>query len=581
MTNSDYAALLREAALYYEMFDVPFRPQAYERAAEAVEGNTEDVDAALARGGRKALDEIPGVGPAIAEHLEEAARRGSFKELDQFRRRVPVDLPALTAVEGVGPKTALALWRGLKVTGLDGLERAARTGKIARLPHFGEKTQAAILKAVERRRHAGSRKILGYVLPVAERLSQLLAAAPGVKRAAVAGSVRRRQETVGDFDFIVTTARPEAAIDAVAAFPEVAEVMERGKTKLAVRLKSGMSVDVRVVPDAVFGAALQHFTGSKEHNVALRRLALERGLKLNEYGLWRGRRRLACRTEEEVYRALGLDYIEPELRTATGEIEAAAAGRLPRLIPYGAVRGDLQVQTDWSDGVASVEAMAEAARALGREYVAVTDHTKALGMAHGLDERRLARQGALIDKLNAEYAAARKNFRVLKGAEVNILKDGRLDITDTALAKLDFVGVAVHGAFSLPRAEQTERIIRALKNPHVDCLFHPTGRLLGAREPYDLDMAAVLKAAKATGTAVEIDAFPDRSDLRDAHVRAAVKLGVKLLVDTDAHAPEHLAYLRLGEAIARRGWARTSDVLNTRPLAALKKWLAAPKAKRR
>ena len=403
---------------------------------------------------------------------------------------------------------------------------------------------------------------------------------PGVRHAVVAGSIRRRQETIGDIDILVTTSQPEKVMAVFTGFPDVKEVLEHGPTKTTVRLQNGCQADVRVIADESFGAALQYFTGSKEHNVVVRKMAIAKGLKLNEYGIWRGAKRLASKTEEDIYEVLGLPIMPPEIRTESGEIEAAKAGKLPSLIPYGSIRGDLQTQTDWTDGESSIEKMSEAAMSLGLEYIAITDHTRTLAMTGGLDEKKLAKQGLAIDALNEKFAAAGKKFRILKGSEVNILKDGSLDIADEALKKLDVVGAAAHSHFNLSRQEQTARVIGAMKNPHLDILFHPTGRIIGRREPIDLDIEAVIKAAKATGTALEIDSYPDRSDLRDAHVRMAVKLGVKLVIDTDAHETSHLDYLDLGVAIARRGWAAKSDVLNTRPLAKLSEWLKKPKGKR-
>jgi len=487
----------------------------------------------------------------------------------------------LTAIEGVGPKTVATLYRKLKITNLLGLERAAKQGRISALPGMGKKTEANILAGIEMRKRATDRVPLGYVLPLATSMEERLRAVRGVRHAVVAGSVRRRKETVGDIDIVVTTDDPEGVMKAFVAFPEIADVLEHGPTKTVAVLDGGMHADIRVVPDDAFGAALQYFTGSKEHNVAVRKMAITKGMKLNEYGLWKGKKRLASRTEADVYTALGLPLMEPEIRTDTGELEAARSKELPKLIRYGAVRGDLQVQTDRTDGAASLSAMAEAAIAAGLEYVAITDHTRSLAMAGGLDEKKLAAQGRAIDRLNASYRRRRSPFRILKGAEVNIMKDGTLDIADGTLAKLDVVGAAVHSHFRLSRTEQTARTIRAMENPHVDILFHPTGRLISRREPIELDMEAVIAAAKRTGTALEIDAYPDRSDLRDAHVRMAVRAGVRLVIDTDAHDPEHYRFLDLGVAIARRGWACRADVLNTRRLPDLLKWLRTPKKKRR
>jgi DNA polymerase (family 10) len=591
-SNREIAAMMREMAAFYEMEGVLFKPQAYERAAEAIAASDLSASSLFKTEGVKGLRRIPGVGEGIAGHIKNLLTKGSFPEYARFKKKYPMDVLAITSIEGIGPKTALAMYKALKVRTLKDLERAAAAGKIAGVPHYGAKAEEHILKGLGIGRSAdgaktrgpalvkkdvGERKILGLILPLAERMEQELREVPGVRHAVVCGSVRRRQETIGDLDFIVTTSRPEKVMERFAAFPEVAQVLERGKTMTTVRLANGMHADVRVVPDDSFGAAVQYFTGDKEHNIVVRKMAIKKGLMLNEYGIWRGKKLLASRTEEDVYAKLGLPYMDPEIRTNSGEIEAAKAGRLPKLIAYGAVRGDLQVQSDWTDGAASIEVMAAAARGLGREYMAVTDHTKALAMTRGLDEKRLAKQGREIDALNKKL----KGFTVLKGSEVDVLKDGSLDLTDAALARLDFVGASVHSHFRLSRAQQTARVITAMKNPNVDAIFHPTGRKINKRDPIDVDMAALLKAAMATGTAMEIDSYPDRSDLKDVHVRMAVALGVKLVIDTDAHEPAHLRYMDNGIAIARRGWAEKKDVLNARPLKELLQWLRKPKKERR
>jgi DNA polymerase (family 10) len=373
--------------------------------------------------------------------------------------------------------------------------------------------------------------------------------------------VRRRRETIGDLDFLVVAADRAAVMRAFVALPEVAHVYGTGPTKTNVRLHNGMDADLRVVAAESFGAALSYFTGSKDHNVALRRIAIERGLKLNEYGVFKGERAVAGRTEADVYRALGLPFIAPELREDTGEIEAARAGRLPKLIEPGSLRGDLQIQTDWTDGADSLAAMAAAARARGLEYIAITDHTRSLAMM-GLDGARLRAQARAVKALDKKL----RGFRVLSGAEVNINKDGTLDIDDAVLAELDVVGVAVHSHFHLSRAEQTARLVRAMENPHADILFHPTTRVIGKREPIELDIDAVIAAAKRTRTVLEIDALPERLDLKDEYVRKAVEAGVRLVIDSDAHAVAHLRYPDdYGISVARRGWATKKDVLNTLP----------------
>lgn len=577
MTNREIAHVLAEMAVFYEMEGVGFKPAAYENAAAGVESSGLDAAGLYQGGGRKALKKISGVGEGISRHIEQLLNTGTFPEYKKFHKKYPMDVLALTSIEDVGPKRARLLYEKLRVRTLDELERAARAGKIRALAGFGEKTEAKIIKGIELKKRSGGRYILGHILPTATRMEEELRAVPGVKHAVVAGSIRRRQETIGDIDILVTTSQPEKVMAVFTGFPEVKEVLEHGPTMTRVRLDNGCQADVRVIPDESFGAALQYFTGSKEHNVVVRKMAIAAGLKLNEYGLWRGKKRLASKTEADVYQALGLQIMPPEIRTDSGEIEAAKKRKLPDLVPYGAVRGDLQVQSDWTDGEVSIAAMASAAQKLGLEYICITDHTKSLAMTGGLDESGLEKQGREIETLNAKLSG----FRVLKGAEVNIMKGGDLDIGDAALKKLDVVGAAIHAHFNLSPAEQTRRVIRAMKNPHLDIMFHPTGRNLQKREPIDLDIEAVIKAAKATGTALEIDAYPDRSDLRDVHVRMAVALGVKLVVDTDAHATEHLKYLDLGLAIARRGWATKKDILNTRTLEELLQWFKMPKAKRK
>ncbi|MBI4457367.1 DNA polymerase/3'-5' exonuclease PolX [Candidatus Uhrbacteria bacterium] len=577
MTNRDIAAVLREMALYYEMEGVAFKPAAYEAAADSIESSGLDAATLYEEGGRPALKKIPGVGEGISHHIEGLLKRGGFPEYRRLHKKYPIDVLTLTSIEDLGPKRAKVLYQKLKIKTLHDLERAATAGKIRTIPGFGVKTEEKFLKGIALKKSSHGRYLLGHILPIATKMEEELRRVSGVKHAVVAGSIRRRQETIGDIDILVTTSQPEKVMAVFVGFPEVAEVLEHGPTKTTVRLQNGCQADVRVIADESFGAALQYFTGSKEHNVVVRKMAIAKGLKLNEYGIWRGRKRLAAKTEEDVYKVLGLSAMPPEIRTASGEIEAAKKNRLPVLIPYGSVRGDLQTQTSWTDGEFSIAEMAAAAQALGLEYIAVTDHTRSLAMTGGLDEKKLWLQGREIDALNAKPSG----FTILKGAEVNIMKDGSLDIDDEALKKLDVVGAAVHSHFKLSRAEQTARVIAAMKNPHLDVLFHPTGRIIGRREPIDLDIEAVIKAAKATGTAVEIDSYPDRSDLRDSHVRMAVELGVKLVIDTDAHATAHLKYLDLGVAIARRGWASTSDVLNTRPLAELLRWLRTPKNKRK
>ncbi len=561
MANSDVARLFREIAFLLDMEGVAFKPRAYEKAARAIDALTEPLSELYARGGLAALEAIPGVGRSLAEKIVEFLQSGRISYYEELKQKYPVDLSSLMEIEGVGPKMIRALYEELGVKTLDDLEQAARQGRIRHLPRFGEKMERKILKGIEFRRRHGSRFLLGEALPLVEDLCRRLAALADVEIIEIAGSIRRRKETVGDADVLVVSRRPGPVMDFFVAQPEVHHVHARGETKSSVKLKNGMDVDLRIVERESLGAALQYFTGSKDHNIALRRIAEKKGWKLNEYGLFKGEKRLAGRTEEEVYEALGLSYIPPELRENQGEIEAAREGRLPRLITYDALCGDLQVQTDWTDGANTIEEMALEARRRGLQYIAITDHTRGLAMTGGSDEKKLLRQMREIDRLNARLTG----IRVLKGAEVNIQRDGTLDISDDVLARLDVVGVAVHSHFTLSRQEMTERIVRAMRHPWADILFHPTGRVLLKREPYDVDIDEIIRVAKETGTILEIDAFPERLDLKDEHIRRAVEAGVPLVIDSDAHHLSHFRVLTYGIAQARRGWARPEDILNTLP----------------
>lgn len=576
MTNQEIAKILYEMALLYEMDDVPFKARAYERAALSIESLDADAQEIYKKDGIKGLDAISGVGKGIAEHLEELFRRGHFKEYDRLKKKIPVQVSELAAVEGVGPKMVKILWKKLKIRTLKDLERSARAGKIRKLARFGERSEKKILKGIEFLKKSGGRWVLGFVLPEIRALEKTIKAFPEVQDAVVAGSVRRRKETVGDIDIVAASSRPKKVIERFATLPIVAHVYGKGSTKINVRFTSGIDADLRAVSKKSFGAALNYFTGSKAHNIALREIAIKKKMKLNEYGLYKrttrkntGRKswvRIAGAYEEEIYQQLGLSYVEPEMREDTGEIDLAKKGTLPKLVGYGDVKGDLQVQTDWTDGECSIEEMARAAEGAGLEYIAITDHTRSLAMTGGSDERKLRRQMRAIDALNQKFRDEGRTLTVLKGAEVNIMKDGTLDINDEVLAELDVVGAAVHSHFNLSRAEQTRRIIRAMENPHVDIIFHLTGRILNKRESIECDVDEIIGAAKRTGTILEIDAYPDRLDIKDEYIRKCVRAGVKMCIDSDAHSKDHFAMLEFGVAQARRGWAEKKDIVNAWPL---------------
>jgi DNA polymerase (family 10) len=576
MTNAEIAKIMREIAFFLDMEEIPFKPRAYEKAAYAIEALDAPLDELYRRGGIRAVEEIPGVGKSIAEKLVTLIETGKLPYHEALRKKSPVDVEQLTAIEGLGPKKIKVLYNQLGIRTVDDLEHAAMEGKIHSLPHFGEKSEQKILKGISFFKKSGRRYPIGVILPLIRGIEERLKRVPGVKQVAVAGSIRRWKETIGDGDLLAVSNDPDRVMDFFVSMPEVIYIHAKGPTKSSIKIKSGIDVDLRVVPEESFGAALCYFTGSKAHNISLRKIAMAKHLKLSEYGVFRGERPIAGRTEEEVYAALGLPFIPPELREDTGEIEAASTGHLPKLIDYDDLCGDLQTQTNWTDGAHSIEEIVAEAKRLGREYIAITDHTKSLAMAKGSDEKKLRKQMAAIDELNKK----RRGITVLKGAEVNINKDGSLDIDDETLAQLDVVGIAVHSHFGLPRQEMTRRVIRAMENPHADILFHPTGRIIQRREPYEIDIDAVIQAARRTGTALEVDAYPDRLDLKDEHIRKAVDAGVKLVIDSDAHNISHLSYLQFGIAAARRGWAKRSDILNTLPLNAFLASLKRGKNKR-
>ncbi len=562
MSNKELASIFSKIAIFLAIDDIPFKPQAYERAAAAVETLGESVGSVYGRGGSLELENIPGVGKGIAEKIQEYIKTGKVKEYEILRKKMPVDIEELTSIEGVGPKMVRDLYKHLNVKTLADLEKVARAGKVRKLPHFGVKTEQNIMQGIDFVKRSKGRWLLGRMYPYVEDLIKKLEDSPIVKRAVSAGSIRRMKETVGDVDILVATDKSEKAVEYFLSLISYEKVWGKGSTKVSVRTREGFDIDMRVLPEEVFGAGLQYFTGSKEHNVKLRTYAQSKGYKLNEYGLFRGEKRVACRTEKEVYETLGMAYIEPELREDWGEIDKALAGELPKLIPYGSLRGDLQVQTNWTDGKDSIEAMAKEAKKQGLEYLVITDHTKDLAMTGGMDEDKLLRQMREIDMVQKQVSG----ITILKGAEVNIRKDGTLDIADEVLAKLDVVGVSVHSNFKMHRHDMTVRIIRAMENPHVDILFHPTGRLIQKREAYDLDIDAVVAEAKKTGTVLEINAFPERLDLRDRDIKKAVDAGCKMSIDSDAHSVDHIEYLKYGIAQARRGWAEKKDVINAWPL---------------
>ncbi|NLM30982.1 MAG: DNA polymerase/3'-5' exonuclease PolX [Methanomicrobiales archaeon] len=569
LTNIEVAAILYEVADLLEIKGVRFKPYAYRRVAQAIVTLPEDI-ADLAREGR--LSEINGVGKGIAGRITEIIETGRLGYLESLREELPEGVQELTRIEGIGPKRALFLSRELGIQGIDDLEAAATAGRIRDLPGFGEKSEENILAGIRMRRMAGKRHLLGYILPTARDIEQRLSALESVGRVSLAGSVRRRKETIGDVDILATSTRPEDVMEAFVSLPGVSRILVRGTTKTSVVLTTGIQVDLRVVDDAHYGAALQYFTGSKEHNIALRKLAIARNWRLNEYGLvdLADGRMIAGEDEVGVYRALDLAWIPPELREDRGEIEAARNNALPDLIDYGSIRGDLHVHTHWSEGAHSIEEMAEAARALHYEYIAICDHAESLHIARGLSPERLADQMREIERINR---AADDGFTLLTGTECNIDMDGQIDLPDSVLADLDVVVASVHSGFKQPREEMTERVITAMHNEHVDIIGHPTGRVLLSREAYQIDLPRVSRAAAALGVLMEINAFPGRLDLSDVNARQAREAGVRFSLGSDAHSQKNLRFMEFGVATARRGWLSAGDIANTRSLADLRGFL--------
>lgn len=559
-------ALLEFADLLAIVGDDPYKPRAYEKAARAVGGYPDDLSELDDRG----VLAIPGVGKSIAAKVSEFLRTGTFPELEALRDRVPAGVREMTAIPGFGPKKAMAVHEELGIRSVDELVAAAERGELAALKGFSRTTERTVLSGVQRFRSSSGRVLVSEALEVAEDLLSRLRDVSGVRRAAYAGSLRRMAETIGDVDLLVAAERPEAVMDAFVAFGVVNRVQAKGDTKSSIVTRTGLQVDLRVIPLEAWGAAMIYFTGSKPHNIRIREMAVRKGLKLNEYGLFRAKsgRLLAAETEEEVYARLGLPFIEPTLREDRGEIEAALAGGLPDLITLRQIRGDLHTHTDLTDGLATLERMLEAAAEHRYAYYAVTDHAPNLYMQRMTDEKMLAQR----DRVRA-LAAGYPKMRLLHGTELNIDPEGGVDWDESFLELFDVTVASIHSHFSQPRDEMTRRVVRAIEHPSVNIIGHLTTRKIGRRDPVDVDLEAVFEAAGRTGTALEINAFPDRLDLRDEHVLRARRHGVRFSIDTDAHAVGHLDVMRFGVATAQRGWLSREDVINAWPITKLERFL--------
>src|SRR3989344_5341455 len=587
MKNQEIAKIFYEIARFLQIDKVAFKPYAYERAAVSLEAIKDDVAQIYIKGGRKMLEEIEGIGKAMSDHIEEYLKTGKIKLYEEFKKKVPVQMDELVKVEGLGPRKVKVLYQKLGIKNIKDLEKAVKKHTIAPLFGFGKKTEKNIMQGLEFLKQSKGRALISDIKPVAIEVYKKLENLKEVQKISLAGSLRRGKETIGDVDFLVVS-RPdkkygrgsprEAAkntqkiMDFFVALPGVKKIWGKGGTKASVHMADGFDMDLRIVPEKSYGAALQYFTGSQAHNIATRKIAIDKGLKLSEYGLFKGSKIIAGKTEEEVYRALGLPYIAPELREDQGEIDTALKNTLPDLVELKDIKGDLHCHSNWNGGENSIEVMARSAMDLGYEYIGISDHTKFLKIENGLDEKKLLKQKEAIKKINENYKKKGIKFRVLHGCEANILNDGSIDIKDEVLAQLDYVIAGVHSTLKMEKGELMERIEKAMKNPNVDIFAHPTGRIVGQRDEYQIDFDKILRLAKETGTILEINSS-SRLDLRDLYIRRAKAEGVKMVINTDTHQKNQMYLMEYGAMQARRGWAEKNDIINTLPAEELLKSL--------
>jgi DNA polymerase (family 10) len=565
--NLEIAKIFYEMADILEMQNVEWKPRAYRKAAKAIESLSVDVSEIYKREGLKGLMEIPGVGERLAGKIEEYILTGKIKEYERLKKSLPTGLETLIEIPGLGPKKAIVLFKKLNIKTIEDLKKAASEGKIARLPGFGEKSQENILKGIELFEKGQQRLLLSNAITIANEIIEELKKVKGVERIEPVGSLRRMKETIGDIDILVVAKDPAAVMDKFVSLKNVERILAKGEKKSMVILKGNVQADVRVFERDEFGSALQYFTGNKDHNIELRKVAIKKGYKLNEYGLFKGNKKVAGESEEEIYKILVKNYIPPELRENRGEIEAAIEGKLPKLITLKDIKGDFHVHTKYSDGDDTIEEIAKAAKSIGYEFINICDHSKSEHVAHGMEEERLLKQIEEIKQLRKKL-----NFNIFAGCEVDILKNGELDYDDEVLKKLDIVTAAVHSGFKMSEKEMTERIVTALNNKYVKIFTHPTGRLINKREPYQINMEKIFEVAAKNKIALEIDAFPDRLDLTDVNVKAAKEMGIKITIGTDAHSVSQLHYMLLGVAVARRGWAEKEDIINTWEIEKIKEY---------
>lgn len=566
--NTEVAKILYQIADLLEIENVQWKPAAYRKAAQSVESAAQDIDVLVKE---QRLHELSGVGEHIATKIKELVATGKLQYLEKLKKEVPIDVESLSKIEGLGPKTLKNLWKQLKIKNLEDLKKAAETRKLAQVEGIGEKKQQQILERIQRMKTQGpERMLLGHAAPIAEEIAKILKAIKGVQQVKIAGSYRRGKETVGDIDILVSAVEAKRVMDFFVSMSGVAEILAQGATKSSVRMENGLQVDIRVVQKEQWGSALQYFTGSKEHSVALRTIAVKKGLTLSEYGLFtiKGKKVVASKTEEEIYNKLGLQYIPPEMRENRGEIALAQKKKIPTVIELKDINGDFQTQTTWSDGAHSIEEMAKKGEQLGWKFITITDHVGGIGITNPLDEKRLQKQAEMIDKLNKKM-----NIHIFKGAEIDITKTGALALAKKACKKLDVVLASIHSSFRMPQKEMTARICTALENYPVHILGHPTGRLINRRNPLDFDADKVFETAKERGMFLEINGQPSRMDLNDVLVHKARESGCSFVISSDAHAIDQLEYVKYGILTARRGWLEKKDVLNTKSVKEIEKVL--------
>ncbi|BBG65316.1 DNA polymerase X family [Hydrogenimonas sp.] len=566
LSNSEIADIFNQMADMLEIKgENPFKVRAYRNAARTVQNLGKSLEELVESG--MDLTKLPGIGADLSDAIKEILKTGKFSKLEALKKELPEGLESLLSIEGLGPKRIRQLYDTFGITSLEDLAKVAQSGDIYNLKGFGPKLVEKILKGVRLAKKSGRRFRFDVARPFAEELKRYLGTFEGVIKVEVAGSYRRRKETVGDLDILVVAENWESVTERFVRYEKVKEVVSKGPTRSTVILRNDLQVDLRSVAKESYGSALHYFTGSKAHNIKIRKMAVEKGWKINEYGVFEGKKRLGGESEEQLYSLMGMEYIEPELREDRGEVEAALKGKLPKLIKMEDIRGDLHTHSKWTDGHASIKEMAEAAKAKGYDYIAVTDHSQHLTVAKGVDEKRLREQMELIDSLNEEL----KGITILKGIECDILEDGTMDLPDSVLKELDLVLGAVHYKFNLSKKEQTLRVIKAMKNPHFNIFAHPTGRIIGHRNAYELDMSEIFKACRDEGVVLEINAQPERLDIDDIYAKAAKEEGIKISIATDAHDTMSLDLMQYGINQARRGWIEKGDVINTLPPERLKR----------